>query len=94
MLVITRKINDITQIGENITVKVVKIKDGKVDFKITLLGGIIRDEVMVYNDEVQLDRDVKIKVVKIVGESKISLGISAPQDMAVVRVPKDQRINR
>ena len=48
----------------------------------------VRDDIMGHNEEVQLDRDVKIKVVKIVGESRISLGISAPQGMAVVRIPK------
>jgi len=94
MLVLTRKIDSITQIGENITVKVVQIKDDKVMFKITLLEGIIKDEILGLNEEVQIDNDVKIKVVKIVGESKISLGISAPQDMTVVRVQKNQMIIR
>ncbi len=64
-----------------------EIQDGKVEFKITSMDGIIRNEVMEDNEEIQLDKDVKIKVVKISGDKRILLGISAPQDLAVVRIP-------
>ena len=86
MLVITRKLNEKLQIGDNITVHVVNIHDGNVFLDITLPSGDIKCEVVGQDEEVEISEDVKVKAVEIMGSSKVRLGIAAPRSMGVKRV--------
>ena len=92
MLIITRKINDTIQIGENINVKVVKIEGDKVELEVTL-DGDIKNEVIKYDEEIQISQDVYIKT-NIISLYSIRLGITAPRNMNVIRIPKVSRDNQ
>jgi len=86
MLVITRKLNEKLQIGDNITVHVVNIHDGNVFLDITLPNGEIKCEVVGQDGEIEITEDVKVRAVEIMGSSKVRLGVTAPGDMGIGRV--------
>jgi len=86
MLVITRKLNEKLQIGDNITVHVVNIHDGNVFLDITLPSGDIKSDVIGQDGEIEITEDVKVRAVEIMGSSKVRLGVTAPREMGIGRV--------
>ena len=88
MLVITRKLNEKLQIGDDIIVHVDSIREDNVCLIITLPGGKEKREVVSANREIQVTEDVVIRATVIQGKSKVRLGITAPDSMAIKRIPK------
>jgi len=86
MLVITRKLNEKLQIGENITVHVVKIHKGNIFLNITLPNGEVKCEVVNENEEIQVTEDVVIKATLNKWKHQVRIGISAPDSMAIKRI--------
>jgi len=86
MLIITRKINEKLQIGDDITVQVVNIHDGNVFLDITLPNGDVKCEVIGQDEEIEIAEDVKVKIIYIQGRCQVRLGITAPGSMGIGRV--------
>jgi len=88
MLVITRKLNEKLQIGDNITIHVVNIHDGNVFLDITLSSGDVKCEVIGQDEEIEITEEVKVRAVEIMGSSKVRLGVTAPREMGIGRISK------
>jgi len=86
MLVLTRKLNEKLQIGDNITVHVVNIHDGDVFLDITLPSGDIECKVIGQDEETEISEDVKVRATEIMGTSKVRLGVTAPREMGIGRI--------
>ncbi len=87
MLVITRKLNEKLQIGENIIVQVINIRDDIVSLIITLPNGDTKGKIVSEDEEVQISDDVVITARSIRGKCQARLGITAPKNMAIKRIP-------
>ena len=77
MLVITRKLNQKIQIGDNITVHVVEIQEGKVFLNITLPSRDIKSEITGLDEEIEITEEVKVKIIHIQGRCQVKLGIAS-----------------
>jgi len=86
MLVITRKLNEKFQIGDDIIVHVVKIHDSDIFLNITLPSGDLKCEVVGQYEEIHITEDVKIRAAEIISKNKVRLGVIASGDMGVRRV--------
>jgi len=88
MLVIKRKLNEKIQIGEYITVQVVKFHDDKVFLNITLPNGDVKCEVVSKDEEIHISEDVVIMARVIQDKCHVRIGITAPKSMFIKRIPK------
>ena len=88
MLVITRKLNGKLQIGDDIIVRVDSIRDDSISLMIRLPNGDVKGKIVSKNKEVHIFKDVAIRLTEIQGKSKVRLGITAPDSMAIKRIPK------
>ena len=86
MLVITRKLNEKLQIGDDVIVHVFNIQEGSVFLDITLPNGDLKCDVVGQNEEISITEEVKVQVVEIQGKRKVRLGVTAPGKMGVKRV--------
>ena len=87
MLVLTLKQGNKIEIGGNLIIEMLGIQDGKIHLKIISSPRYIQKKVICYfNEEIQINKDVKIEATLVNG--KIRLGITAPRNMDIVRLPK------
>ena len=86
MLVITRKLNEKLQIGDDITVQVINIRDDIVSLIITLPNGDTKGKIVSEDEEVQISDNVVITARSIQGKCQVRLGITAPKSMAIKRI--------
>ena len=88
MLIITRKISEKLQIGDDLIVHVVNIRDDSVSLIITLPNGDVKSEVMSEDEKIHVTEDVIIMATEIQGKSQVRLGVLAPSNMFIKRIPK------
>jgi len=88
MLIVTRKINDSIQIGENISVKVVNINGNVVELNVAMPDGDSKNAELKYDEQIEIRSDVSVKIINIVSRFVVRLGVTAPRNMKVIRIPR------
>jgi len=92
MLVLTQKQNDKIEIGGKI---IIEILGSKIHLNITSLPEGTNKELTCYPDEeIQIGQDIKVVITEIISSKKVRMGIIAPQDMGIVRLPKETEENK
>ena len=88
MLSITRKINEMLQIGEDLTVKVVSIGDGQMELLV-----VSEKEETTHHvaecEKVEIVPGVSV-LTKILSHYRVRLGIVAPRNMVIYRLPRER----
>ncbi len=88
MLIVTRKPNEFILIGDRVTVRVVTVQDGAVELEVAVLNEVVKRESIPFDDEIQISEGIKVKVTEIISESRIRLGITAPRELEILRIPR------
>lgn len=75
-------------IGDRVTVRVVTVQDGAVELEVAVLNEVVKRESIPFDDEIQISEGIKVKVTEIISESRIRLGITAPRELEILRIPR------
>ena len=89
MLTIGRKLNEMLRIGDDLTVKVVSMDEGKVGLTVFSSQGDIQHALIAVNETLEINQDVKIMATQFGGGKRVRLGITAPRDTVVYRLPAE-----
>jgi sRNA-binding carbon storage regulator CsrA len=88
MLIVTRKPHEFILIGDRVTVRVVTIQNDVVELEVAVLNEVVKRESVKFDEEIQINEEIAVKVTEIISESRIRLGITAPRDVEILRIPR------
>ena len=87
MLTVSRKLNEMLQIGDDLTVKVVSLKEGKVGLAVFSSQRDIQHALIATDETLEINQDVRIMAKQFRSGKSVRLGITAPRNMVVYRLP-------
>lgn len=88
VLIVTRNRNEKILIDDTITVKVVAVHNDVVELKVAVLNKEVKREAVKFDEEIRINEDVKIKVTDIISGNRVRLGITAPRELKILRIPR------
>ena len=88
VLIVTRKRNEKILIGDTIVVRVVAVHHEVVELEVADLNKEVKRETVKFDEEIQINEGIKVKVTDIITGSRIRLGITAPRELKILRIPK------
>ena len=86
MLSITRQVNEMVRIGDDLTIQVLALENEKVKLKVFSPEGDSIHNIAV-DGTLNISPDVRIMATKIVDYRRVRFGITAPNKMRIERIP-------
>jgi len=88
VLIVTRKRDEKLVIGDTVTVRVVAVHHDVVELEVAVLNEEVKREAVKFDEEIRINEEVKIKVTDIISGNRIRLGITAPREFKILRIPR------